>query len=274
MERICHPVLFGETVASVRKSMGMNQVEFYRFLFQDTTKEEETIKKKMNKIENGKQVYVDFDFFLALCTKCDVSADYLIGKESIKNYDIKAVCEYTGLSEKAVQQLHRWQIDANNGADLSIIGSVVVGEDGEAQMDNAFAKQSALQYLKILNHLFNEGVAKVKILGKTRKERFSNVGVLHSLYLLCMTEPKKIIGKPLLSETFDGFEDYLFKMHPHLKSQLERVVLDASSFMVLQDYDEVWYPLDMKNVIEQFGRKHLNESIDRLIDTIRKDDRE
>ena len=96
----------------------MNQIEFYKYLFPDTDKEDENIKKKMNKIENGKQSSVDFDFFLALCHKCDVSSDYLIGKDSYENFDIKQVCEYTGLSEAAVKQLHKWQTDANNGADL------------------------------------------------------------------------------------------------------------------------------------------------------------
>lgn len=271
MELIDHPKKFGEAVKSIRKEKGMNQVEFYKYLFPNTQKEVENIKKKMNSIENGKQASVDFDFFLELCRKCDVSADYLIGRESVRNYDIKEVCNYTGLSEKAVVQLHRWQLDANNGADLSIIGSVYVGEDGERQMDQAFSKQAAIQFLKILNCLFNEGETKEKVWGKTRKVRYSNVGVLYSLYLLSMSEPVRITGKLNIEETFDGYEDFLFSHMPHLKPKLERVVVDPSSLIMFQDDSDVWYQLDMKKVMEQIGRRHLDESINRLLNTIKKD---
>ena len=64
MELINHPRRFGNTVRSIRKKKHMNQIEFYKYLFPDTDKEDENIKKKMNKIENGKQSSVDFDFFL------------------------------------------------------------------------------------------------------------------------------------------------------------------------------------------------------------------
>ncbi len=271
MELINHPRRFGNTVRSIRKKKHMNQIEFYKYLFPDTDKEDENIKKKMNKIENGKQSSVDFDFFLALCHKCDVSSDYLIGKDSYENFDIKQVCEYTGLSEAAVKQLHKWQTDANNGADLSIIGNVVVGDDGDIKMHQAYNKQFALEYLKILNYLFTEIDTKETIFGETKKIRCSNIGVLNSLHTLCIKEPKKIVGTPIMGETFEGYEDFLFKMHPHLKTVLERVTIDASSTVILQDDSEIWYPLDVKSIIEQIGRRHLDKSIDRLIDTIKND---
>ena len=53
MESFIHPVDFGEPVRAERKRLGLNQVAVYRFLFPQTNKEEETIKKKMNNIENG-----------------------------------------------------------------------------------------------------------------------------------------------------------------------------------------------------------------------------
>lgn len=74
-----------------------------------------------------------------------------------------------------------------------------------------------------------------------------------------------------MGETFEGYEDFLFKMHPHLKTVLERVTIDASSTVILQDDSEIWYPLDVKSIIEQIGRRHLDKSIDRLIDTIKND---
>ena len=79
MESFIHPTAFGELVRTERKRLKLSQVDFYLFLFPDTNKAEETIKKKMNSIENGKQKSIDFDFLLAVCQKCDVSADYILG---------------------------------------------------------------------------------------------------------------------------------------------------------------------------------------------------
>ena len=43
-----------------------------------------------------------------ICERCNVSADWLLGLSDVKkpDTDLKAVCEYTGLSEEAVNQLH------------------------------------------------------------------------------------------------------------------------------------------------------------------------
>ena len=43
-----------------------------------------------------------------ICERCNVSADWLLGLSDVKSPDanIKAICEYTGLSEKAIEYLH------------------------------------------------------------------------------------------------------------------------------------------------------------------------
>ena len=262
---------FGDIVRKERNSLGLNQVEFFKHLFPDTNKRDENIKKKMNAIETGKQKSVDMDFLMALCDKCEVSADYLIGNDPYRNHDLESICEYTGLEEKAVRRLHGWQNDANNGADTSIIGDAFWGEEGEKQMNKAYAKQYALQYLKILNYLFAESETKEKINGKMQKEKYSNIGVLYSLHLLCITKPYRVIGKPLLKEMLGDEYEVMFEHNPYLRSCFDSISLNAEETMVLQDDNDVWYPLNINTVFEQIARNHLNKSLDRLIESIKKD---
>lgn len=57
--------------------------------------------------ENGERT-ADIDFIYKAAQFFNVSADYLIGRTnaSTQNEDIRAICDYTGLSEKAVSELH------------------------------------------------------------------------------------------------------------------------------------------------------------------------
>ena len=271
MESFSYLLRFGAIVRKERNALHLNQVEFYKYLFPDTTKQDENIKKKMNIIENGKQASVDIDLFLALCDKCDVSADYLLGMNPFRNHDIESICKYTGLSENAVRQLHTWQNDANNGGDISRIGNAFWSGEEERQMNLAYAKLNAIQYLKILNCLFSESETKDLINGKKRTEKYSNVGVLYSLHLLCITKPYRILGKPMLNETLgEGYEYYL-EHNPYLQRLFDQVSLNAAEDMILQDENDVWYPINMNTVFEQIARNHLNKSLDRLIESIKKE---
>ena len=271
MESISYPKRFGDIVKRERNALGLSQTAFYKYLFPETNKEDENIKKKMNAIENGKQKGVEVDFFIALCDKCDVSADYLIGASQYRNHDLDSICNYTGLTENAVRQLHRWQNSANNGSDTSIIGHAFWGDEGEKEMTLAIEKQYALQYLKILNLLFSESETKERINGKMQKEKYSNVGVLYSLHLLCITKPYRIIGQPLLEETLGDWYETLLERNPYLKSHLDRISVNAAETMLLQDDNDVWYPLNINAVFEQIARNHLNKSLDRLIESVKKE---
>lgn len=268
MESIIHSRRFGDIVRSKRNEMKHTQIEFYKFLFPDTEKEDENIKKKMNAIENGKQKTVDFDFFLAMCSKCDVSADYLVGIDVFENKDVKYICEYTGLSQAAIKQLHSWKKGADNGADLSLIGQAFWGDEGEKAVEDAYVKQTSTQYLRILNHLFAEHTAEKRIEGKKRSFQASNVSVFYALYTLCFARPSIIHGNVLIEETLDGFERIIVSKHPELVNRLERAAIDATSPMVFKDDSEVWYSLNVKDVLEQISRRNLDKAIERLLQSI------
>ena len=62
------------------------------------------------RIHNTQQIKCIADFF-------DVSADYILGISSdpTKNKDIKNICDYTGLSEKAVQKLNKFNEATQGG---------------------------------------------------------------------------------------------------------------------------------------------------------------
>ena len=53
MESYSYPKRFGKKLRNIRKSQKMSQVEFYKYLFPETSSSEEVIKKKMNKVDNN-----------------------------------------------------------------------------------------------------------------------------------------------------------------------------------------------------------------------------
>ena len=122
MEVNSYLVVFGERLKTIRRQKNMSQVKFYNYLYPHNEKSEETIKKKMNMIERGKQKSLDLDFVLTVCHRCDLSVDFLLGiRDDYRNYDLKYICDYTGLDQEAVGWLHKWNQGKNNGADISRI---------------------------------------------------------------------------------------------------------------------------------------------------------
>lgn len=277
-ESFIHPDAFGNLVRAERKRLNMNQIDFYSFLFPDNGKEEETIKKKMNSIENGKQKSIDFDMLLAICQKCDVSADYILGlKTDYRNHASEFVCSYTGLDENAVNHLHKWNVDKNNGADLSLIGKAF-WEGQEQDVNNAYNKQSAITFLRIINYLFKEGELPSD---NNRKKgiRYSNLRILYSLYLLCMAKPKTITGTTILDES-DTLQ-YLLAgniIDPYAKSvisdSLKYIKLDGSKLVIMEDDNNVHYPIYMKDILEQIARRQLDRALDDLIASINNEELE
>ncbi len=273
MESFIHPYAFGNLVRSERKRLNMNQIDFYNYLFPENKKEEETIKKKMNIIENGKQKSVDFDVLLAICQKCDVSADYILGlKTDYRNHANEFVCNYTGLNEKAIACLHKWNMDKNNGADLSLIGKAF-WEDEEEAVNNAYKKQSAIIFLRIINCLFKEGNLPSD---NARKDSvfYSNLRILHSLYLMCMAKPETITGTPVFDES--NILQKIMDTDPCLKQLTSNlfhyVKLDGSKPVFMQDNNDVTYPISMKDILEQIARRHLDRALDDLIASVNYDD--
>lgn len=276
MESFTHPYAFGCLVRSERKRLNMNQIDFYNYLFPNNEKEEETIKKKMNSIENGKQKSVDFDMLLAICKKCNVSADYILGlKTDYRNHANEFVCSYTGLNEKAIACLHKWNMDKRNGADLSLIGKAFLG-DQEQDVNNAYKKQSAITFLRIINCLFKEGELPSD---KKRKDSvfYSNLRILHSLYLMCMAKPETITGTPVFDESdilqdliaTDLFDPYLKQL---ISNSFQYSRLDGSKPIFMKDDNDVIYPISMKDILEQIARRQLDRALDDLIASVNTDD--
>lgn len=107
-EKIIHLKEMGKTVANVRNKMGKSQIEFYRFLFPYTDKEDELIKKKMNAIENGKGKNIDLVFLDTFASKCNCGLDYIFGlKKDYKTYTNEFLCDYFGLNENTINALHK-----------------------------------------------------------------------------------------------------------------------------------------------------------------------
>ncbi len=278
MEVFTHPEKFGSLVRSERRKLNMNQIAFYKYLFPDRRKEEETIKKKMNNIENGKQKSVDFEMLLAICQKCDVSADYILGlNKDYRNHDYEFVCKYTGLDVNSVQILHRWALDKNNGGDLSLIGKAYF-EGEEEEMIKAHNKQTGTIFLRIINYLFRE--KKTPSNDKRKKVgSYSHLRILYSLYLMCMAKPKTITGIPYVDE-LDNLDKYMtsdnLDPHTHNASSktLSSVMLDGKETAFMEDENGVTYFISTKEILEQIARRKLDRAIDDFISSVKSEERD
>ncbi len=262
--------ILGKRVKEIRKKMHMSQIEFHSFLFPEDGRNSETIKKRMNAIENNKYQSLDLEFLLTLCHKCDVSCDYVLGvSEDYTNHEIEFVSNYTGLNEEAIQILHKWNIDKNNGADISKMDGVFIGGDAEEQYKKAKNKQEGIQFLRIINYLFTEGVRK-NLERRGRKEKYSNLTILYALYMLCMSKPE-VMQANLSNESLGIGNGGLFD--PHIMDVSEyQIKVDARKPFILQDSSKIMHYCSAQQIIDQYARNMLNKSVDRLIEQIRKEE--
>ena len=189
-----------------------------------------------------------------------------------RNHDYEFVCTYTGLEPNAVHYLHKWALDKSNGADLSMIGKVFF-EDEEDAMKKAYNKQTAIIFLQIINYLFKEG--KLPSDDKRKKgELYSNLRILHSLYLMCMAKPKTITGSPAFDES-DSLNEYMTndRIDPYAKylisEALRSMKLDGKKPVFMEDDSDVTYLISMKEILEQIARRHLDRALDDLISSVK-----
>lgn len=268
MEIYSYLKTFGDKVRQIRREMKLNQCEFYDYLFPQMATSEENKKKKINAVEKAKQKRLDCEILLTLCDKKDLSVDYLLGiKDDYSNHALAFICDYTGLSEKAVKQLHKWSVAKNNGADVSKIDDVYCGDDADEQYQRAYDKQDALQFLRIINYLFTEGVYKnPKHHGK--KEPYSNLSIFTCLYLLSMAKPEMI--EAFLSQETMERNGHLFASNVQDITG-EIVSIDIKKGIFLQDNRKVWYNIEAKQFIEQYAKRKLEEGINRLIEQVKKE---
>lgn len=266
MEQNNYLISLGARVVEERSKRKMNQVEFYRFLFPDNPKEEETIKKKMNKIENAKQKTIDFDFVYVLCEKCNLGLDYLFGKQvDFKCHEIEFVNGYTGLSANSIEQLHEWKKGLDDDIDINLFKDGFLYLDGnDIDPDYLFnrveKKKTGIQFIKIINYLF-EGGEESK--GK-RKEKYSNLSILYSIYNMCLSTPKEIMG--ISNVTPNNYEP-ISRLN-QIESCYIKPYDDGS--ILLRDSEDVWRPVNSRDLIIQMAKNKLDKQLDRLIEHINK----
>ena len=258
MESISHLIDFGEKVRNIRKKLDMSQIEFYKYLFPESNSSEEAIKKKLHNIENGVQKSVDLEIFLRICDKCDISADYLLGIEKhYSNYERKAIGNYTGLSDKAIKQLHEWNLAKNINVNDYCFDEVALIED-ELHDDSELIKinkDSAMLFLGMFNLLFEEGKHTITVHDRKYEEAYSNLSIIHSLYMLCMDQPKVISGH-LTNEYMEEAFGYTHLFDDYVKIDASRV-----SF---EDETNVLFPLNVEMLIHQYAWKRLETAVDLL----------
>ena len=269
MEHFDNLIDFGKCVRKLRKERHRTQVEFYRELYPEVNNSDYNIKKIMNKIENGKMVHLNTDFVIRFCKKCNVSADYLLGiSNEYRNHETEFVCNYTGLEEAAVSQLHEWNVDKNNGSDITKVEEAFFAEEADEHI-KMFKKQDGIAMLKIVNYLFKSGIRKSNRKGR-KTEPYSNVSILHSLYLLSMAKPEQI-------ETHiipDDYIAFLMKNNNNIKSSLDSIYVDLNKPIILVDSDRTHYLLDPKDTLERIGRDNLNRGIDWLIEQVKNENKD
>lgn len=117
-----------EKLLELRKSQKMTQIEFANFVGVSSS--------SIGLYETGERI-PDAEILFRIATKCNVSADYLLGASNVKTTDteLKSICEYTGLSEAAVNRLH-WITNHINGKEITEIISSLIVPDGNARFMN------------------------------------------------------------------------------------------------------------------------------------------
>lgn len=267
MEEIYDISTFCKCFKQIRKANKKTQVEFYRFLFPDDDNSDYNIRKQIYNIEHEKIKTLNADLLIRLCSKCDVSADYLLGlSKDFSNHEIEFVCQYTGLEENAVKQLHEWNVDKNNGSDISLVEEVYL-EDSEEEHMKMLRKQDGIAFLRIVNYLFKSGTRRNDF-KRNKKEPYSNLVILYALYLLSMAKPTRLNASLIM----DDYKEFLVKEYPWFKREFDYAEIDLDRVMAMVDNNGVHYLLDPKKTLEDMGRKQLDKAIDWLIEQVKKDD--
>lgn len=99
----------GSRIADLRKEKGMSQEKFIEKLNHDYGFA--IGRNKLSKIENGGDIVlgvdISFEFLRCVASIFDCDIGYLIGEYQEKKLEVHQICEYTGLSEEVVAELHK-----------------------------------------------------------------------------------------------------------------------------------------------------------------------
>lgn len=252
MEYISYLENLADIVRLERKERNMNQINFYKFLFPNTDKEDENIKKKMNAIENAKLKNIDFEFINNLCDKCDICPDYIFMKNiSYRNHELETICNYTGLSQDAAIILHEFQVEKNNGADLSLLKRVAIGDESK-ELEKANLKSTSINMLTIINYLLSHREAKDY---PNIKSNETNLTIIYDIYRYCIGLPEILNGVPT-EESANMIE----------LSPICRMNFDLSKETLMKDSEETWSTFDARKLYKQIAKEDLMKDLDKLSD--------
>ena len=266
METKCYPEEFGKIFKRIRKERKLTQIEMYETLFPDYHKTDENAKKYINSIEHGKTKTLNTELVIRFCKEFGVSADYLLGiKDDYTNHEIEFVCEYTGLEENAVKQLHEWCVDKNNGSDTSKIDEAFLEEEEEEHL-RMHKKQDGIAFLRIVNYLFKSGTKKSS--NRKRIEHYSNLRILYALYLLSMAKPKEVYASFIPND----YAEFLMTQNSPIKSWFHHAKVDLSQPISMSDNNSIYYLISPKETLEVLGRKQLIDGVEWLIEQVKQDD--
>ena len=117
MEKNVHPTMISERIKSLRETHGETQQDVADAL---------GVKRETVKFWEGGLRQIKAWDIVGLAEHFNVSSDYLLGLtlEQTTNAEIKAVCKYTGLSERAVYYVRDTQRQGDGEGMNVLIGSV------------------------------------------------------------------------------------------------------------------------------------------------------
>ena len=240
-------------ILETRKRNKMTQVQFYKKLYPSEDKSDDSIRKKMNTIENEKMKEVDFDLLFRLCKYFDVSLDYLFGlKTDYPNYKNKAVCKYTGLSPDAVQQLHFWNEYSQKDKPEFRQGMTEV-EVREWQRETERITDSKW-IMEIVDRLLGFKSDEEK------KNGVANMTIFYDLYMLSIGAPEVVKG--ILEETARADIPYIDKIY-------QSVNIAADSLSYVDEMHES-HPISIDKINRQIWKERLMKDVDDFIADISK----
>ena len=122
--------------------------------------------------------------------------------------------------------------------------------------------------MKIINYLFTEGVRRNPD-RRGKKEPYTNLTILYALYMLTLAKPEIMFG--YLSN--ESLERNGYILNPDMIDVSNcQITMDASKPFFLRDSTKLWHFCSAKQIIEQYARRQLDKSVDRLVEQLTKEE--
>lgn len=107
-EKVFPKDTIGGRIYELRNKLGFNtpsgRVDFYNFLYDNVDINDDSKHKNVYNWECSEDS-IPIPVLKKICEKCNCSSDYLIGIEKEVNHDLHFICNYTGLSEDAINAI-------------------------------------------------------------------------------------------------------------------------------------------------------------------------